>query len=195
MAACESCCCATRENNRSVGIPHFEEYTSLQCLRNHAHDWKRSNEGKRVYPVTMIRRLVTSFVLDLRPPQLHMFLSEADSLLSTSPSVFLSPAERERSRKFFHRLHVAAGHVSKTSLSLLLQRRGCPGWMQRMVDQLQCESCLEGSVAQNAQRVSLATPPKLWQTVKVDVFELEDSQRKGFLSLTMDAACKLASCS
>ena len=31
--------------------------------------------------------------------------------------------------------------------------------------------------------------------MKVDVFELEDSQRKGFFALYMDAACKLSSCS
>ena len=64
-----------------------------------------------------------------------------------------------------------------------------------MVDQLQCDSCLENSDAQNAQQVSLATPPKLWQAVKIDTFELEDSQRKGFFALYMDAACKLSSCS
>ena len=52
-----------------------------------------------------------------------------------------------------------------------------------MVDQLQCDSCLESSDAQNAQQVSLATPPNLWQAVKVDIFELEDSQRKGFFAL------------
>ena len=64
-----------------------------------------------------------------------------------------------------------------------------------MVDQLQCDSCLESSDAQNAQRVSLATPPKLWQAVKVDMFELEDSQQKGFFALYINAACKLSSCS
>ena len=64
-----------------------------------------------------------------------------------------------------------------------------------MVDQLQCDSCLESSDAQNAQQVWLATPPKLWQAVKIDIFELEDSQRKGFSALYMDAACKLSSCS
>ena len=64
-----------------------------------------------------------------------------------------------------------------------------------MVDQLLCDSCLESSDAQNAQQVSLATPPKLWQAVKIDIFELEDSQRKGFFALFMDAACKLSSCS
>ena len=80
----------------------------------------------------------------------------------------ITPAERERVRKLIHRLLVAAGHVSKTSLRLLLQRRGCPVWMQQMVDQLQCDSCLESSDAQNAQQVSLTTPPKLWQAVKVE---------------------------
>ena len=107
----------------------------------------------------------------------------------------ISPSERERVRKLIHRLHVSGGHVSKTSLRLLLQRRGCPVWMQHMVDQLQCDSCLESSDAQNEQQVSLATPPKLWQAVKVDIFEFEDSQRKGFFALYMDAACKLSSCS
>ena len=56
-----------------------------------------------------------------------MFLSEAGRILSSSPAVFvassaqetekdISPAERE-----LHRLHVSGGHVSKTSLRLLLQ--------------------------------------------------------------------------
>ena len=153
----------------------------------------------------MIRRLVNGFVHDLRP-QRHIVLSEADRMLSTSHQFLLHPlhkklrrifssTERERVRKLIHRLHVSGGHVSKTSLRLLLQRCGCPVWMQHMVDQLQCDSCLESSDAQNAQRVSLATPPKLWQAVKVDIFELEDSQRKGFFALYMDAACKLSSCS
>ena len=59
-----------------------------------------------------------------------------------------------------------------------------------MVDQPQCDSC----DAQNSQQVSMAKPPKLWQAVKVDIFELEDSHRKGFFALYMDAACKLSSC-
>ena len=161
---------------------------------------------KREYPSAVIRRLVNGFVHDLRPPQLHMFLSAADRVLSSSPAVFvvssaqetekdITPAERERVRKLTHRLHVSGGHVSKTSLRLLLQRRGCPVWMQQMVDLLQCDSCLESSDAQNAQQVSLATPPKLWQAVKIDIFELKDSQKKGFFALYMDAACKLSSCS
>ena len=141
--------------------------------------WKQTSESKREYPSAMIRRLVNDFVHDLRPPQLHMFLSTEKDI---------PPAERER-------LQVSGGHVSKTSLRLLLQRRGCPVWMQQMVDQLQCDSYLESSDAQNAQQVSLATPPKLWQVVKVDIFELEDSPRKGYFALHMDAACKLSSCS
>ena len=177
------------------------------CQKNHEHVWEQSHEGKREYLVAMIRRLVNGLVHDLRPPQLHMLLSEVDHLLSVFPAVFVappaqetedqvSPAERERVQKLIHRLHVAGGHVSKTSLRLLLQRRLCPVWMQHMVDQLQCDSCLESSDTQNSQRVSLATPPKLWQALQVDIFELEDSQWKGFFFvLEMDAACKLSSCS
>ena len=44
-----------------------------------------------------------------------------------------------------------------------------------MVDQLQCDLCLESSNAQNAQQVSLATPLKLWQALKIDFFESEVS--------------------
>ena len=142
------------------------------CQKNHEHMWKQTHGGKREYPVAMIRRLVNGVDHDLHHPQLHMFVSEVVHLLSVSPAVFVassaqetedhvSPAEREHVQKLIHRLHVAGGHVSKTRLRLLLQRRGCPVWVQRMVDQLQCESCLESSDAQNAQRVSLATPPKL----------------------------------
>ena len=93
------------------------------------------------------------------------FLSEADRILSSPSAVSvassaqetekdISPAERERVRKLIHRLHVSGG---QTSLRLLLRRRGCPDWMQHMVDQLQCDSCLESSDTQNAQQISLAT--------------------------------------
>ena len=66
----------------------------------------------------------------------------------------ISPAERERVRKKVQRLHVSGGHGSMTSLRLLLQRRGCLVWMQQIVDQLQCDSCLESSDAQNARRLA-----------------------------------------
>ena len=120
--------------------PRFKEYMSLQCQGNHEHLWKQTSGRKIEYPSAMIRRLVNGFVHDLRPPQLHMFLSEADRILSSSPAVFvassaqetekdISPAERERVRKLIHRLHISGGHVSKTSLRLLLQRHSCPVWM------------------------------------------------------------------
>ena len=69
---------------------------------------------------------MNGFVHDLRPPQLHMFLSEADRVYPHLPQFLLHPlhkktekvissAERERVRKLIHRLHVSGGHVSKTS--------------------------------------------------------------------------------
>ena len=173
MTACDSCFFAKGDNNLLerhrwqflTSDPSFKEYMSLQFEGNHEHVWKQTSEGKREYPSAMIRRLANGFVHDLRPPELDMFLSEADRMLSSSPAVFvassaqetekdISPSERERVRKLIHSLHVSGGHVSKTSLRLLLQRRGCPVWMQHVVDQLQCDSCLESSDAQKC------TPPK-----------------------------------
>ena len=88
--------------------------------------------------------------------------------------------------KLIHRLHVAGGHVSKTSLRLLLQRRGCPVWMQHMV-----------GVIRVSNPVTLRTHSEShWEkALKVDIFELEGSHRKGFCAPCMDAACKLSSCS
>ena len=90
MTACDSCLFEKRENNLLerhrwqflTSDSLFKEYMSLQCQGNHEHVWKLTSEGKREYPSAMIRRLVKGFVHDLRPPQLHMFLSEADRMLS-----------------------------------------------------------------------------------------------------------------
>ena len=171
MTACDSCFFAKKTICWKIIVGN-SSHPILVSKSTRVSSVKEIAKGKREYPVAMIRRLVYGFVHDLRPPEPHTFLSEADRLLSVSPAFSVaspaqetednvSPAERERVRKLIHRLHVAGGHVSKTSLRLLLQRRGCPVWMQHMVDQLQCDSCLETSDAQNAPRVSLATPPKL----------------------------------
>ena len=105
MTACDSCFFARRENNLLehhrwqflASNPRFKEYMSLQCQENHEHAWKRTHEGKREYPVAMIRRLVNGSVHDVRPPQLHIFLSEADRLLC-GPAVFVAfPAQVDSS--------------------------------------------------------------------------------------------------
>ena len=124
-----------------------------------------TNSGgqEREYPVAMIRRLVNDFVHDLRLLRLHMFFGRKLTICCPYLLQFLLRLLLKKQKIIFRQLnlHVAAGHVSKTSLRLLLQRRGCLVWMHHMVDQLQCDSCLESSDAQNAQRVSLATPSKL----------------------------------
>ena len=200
MTACDSCFFAKRGNNLLerrrwqflTSDPRFIQYMSLQCQGNHEHVWIQKQEGKREYPVAMIRRSVDGFVHDLRPLQFHMFLSDADHLLSVSPAVFVaSPAQETED----HRLHVAGGHVLKTSLKLLLQRRGCPVWMQHMVDQLQCDSCLESSDAQNAQRVSLATPPKTVAGTEGRYLRIRRLSSERFLCTSYGPASKMSSCS
>ena len=190
MTACDSCFFAKRENNLLehhrwqflTSDPRFGEYMSLQCQGTHEHVWKRTHEGKRKYPVAMIRRLVNGSVHDLRPPQLHIFLSESDCLLSASLAVFVaspaqetedggSPAERERVRKLIPRLLVAGGHVSKTSLRLFVERRGCPVWVQRMVISCSVIRVWKPVTLKMHNESRWQTPPNLWQALKVDIFE------------------------
>ena len=83
----------------------FKEYMGLQCHGNHELVWKQTSEGKREYPSATIRRLVNGFVHDLRPPQLRMFLSEADRILSSSPAVFVVHLLK-KPRRIFHQWNV-----------------------------------------------------------------------------------------
>ena len=107
----------------------------------------------------------------------------------------ISPAERERVRKLIHRLHVSGGHVSKTSLRLLLQRRGCPVWMQQMVSQLQCDSCLESSDAPKCTTSLAGNASKTVAGGEGRYVRIRRCKGKRFFALYMDAACKLSSCS
>ena len=104
VTACDSCFFAKRENillehhrwQFLTSDPRFKEHMSLQCQGNHEHVWKQIHEGKREYPVAKIRRLVNGFVHDFRLPQLHIFLSEADRLLSASRSFRCTFCSRNR---------------------------------------------------------------------------------------------------
>ena len=74
----------------------------LQCQGNHEHVWKQTSEGKREYPSAMIRRLVNGLSMISVLPQLHMFLSEADRILSSFPAVFVVSSAQEKTRRIFH---------------------------------------------------------------------------------------------
>ena len=49
----------------------------------------------------MIRRLVNGGVHALRPPQLHIFFSEADRILTSSPAVFVASSAQETEKGYF----------------------------------------------------------------------------------------------
>ena len=97
VTACDSCFFAQKENNMLerhrwqflTSDPRFKVYMGLQCQENHEHVWKQTSEGKREYPSAMVRRLVTG------PPQLLMYWSETDRILSSSPAVFVASSAQE----------------------------------------------------------------------------------------------------
>eukprot|EP00959_Pyramimonas_sp_CCMP1952_P167455 3499946-Pyramimonas_sp.AAC.1 len=70
-------------------------------------------------------------------------------------------------------LHILGGHMSKTNMKAMLQRRGCQTWQQALVDELICDACTDTQDTQHQAVVSPSLPPKLWQAVKLDCFELE----------------------
>ena len=146
MTTCDSCFFAKREKQTAGTSSRFKECMSLQCQRNREHVWKQTSEGKREYPVAMIRRLVNGlFMISV----LVCFMCSCLKLTVCCrhlPHFLLHPLHKKPRRTFpqrnlsirklIHHLQVSCGHVSKTSLRLLLQRRGCPVWMQHMVDKL-----------------------------------------------------------
>ena len=98
-------------------------------------------------------------------------LSEVDSLLSTPPSVSVATSCSGNRRKCFVSRARTCSEVNSSCSRCRWSRvedefeTAAPAprfpWLVAVVVQLQCDSCLEGSDAQNAQRVSPATPSKV----------------------------------
>ena len=109
VAACDSCCFATRENSLLdsqrwqflTSDSRIKAYMSLQCQRNEAHVCKRSDERKRLYPKARTRRLVNGFVHDLRAPQLHMFCQKLTVCCPHLPLCLL-PLLPKKPKRGFH---------------------------------------------------------------------------------------------
>ena len=59
--------------------------------------------------------------------------------------------------------------------------------------QCKCEACQEEAGPVGTSKVSLGMPPRIWQAVKTDCFELTVDGKKGFFGIYMDAASKLVS--
>ncbi len=74
-----------------------------------------------------------------------------------------NPVELAQLRKQILKCNVRAGHVGKTSLRDFFKRRGAPSWFCDLVDELQCDACLEFNDKPGAAPVSLLEPPRLWQ--------------------------------
>ena len=84
----DTCRFAKRENfwNIAFGKISLLMFASrniwvLQCQSNHSHTWRTVETRGREYPAVVVRRLVNGFVHDLRPPQLHMFLTATGNAL------------------------------------------------------------------------------------------------------------------
>ena len=94
------------------------------------------------------------------------------------------------------KLHKNAGHSRKSALKAFMRRKDCPRWMIDMVDDLKCDECDANKESMaSAPPASLAEPPKVWQVLGTDPFELTTNESRTKFVIYMDWACKLASCS
>ena len=96
LTACKSCFFVRRGDEMSgsrrwqmfTSDARFKEHVGLHCQGNHALSWQASETGGREHPAAMVVRLVSGFVHDFRPQQLHMFLTTADNALIDFPAPF-----------------------------------------------------------------------------------------------------------
>ncbi|CAK0795828.1 unnamed protein product [Prorocentrum cordatum] len=204
MVRADACQVGMRDDNGN-----FTQWVALRCTKDHPHSTLEGHDAvaaSAYYPDPMIRRLVKGFAKDLRgqdfagdfwamsalqdyEEQLYGIESGIDTHLKKMPE---DNVTLDKVKSWLMDLHILGGHMSKTNMKAMLQRRGCPSWQQALVGELICDACTETQDTQHQAAASLSMPPKLWQTVKLDCFELEVHHRKLFAVLYMDAACKLA---
>ena len=90
--------------------------------------------------------------------------------------------ELVRLKKLLMQCHVRGGHLGKTSMKAFMERKGCPSWIEDIIDELQCDSSLEFSDQPGPPPLSLLRPPKLWQCCGIDPFELSKGNVKWLLT-------------
>ncbi len=81
--------------------------------------------------------------------------------------------------------------VGKTSFGEFFKRRGAPSWVCDLVDELQCDTCLEFNEKPGAAPVSLLEPPRLWQCLGIVPFEVVKGAIKQYLVICVDIAARL----
>ncbi|CAK0842079.1 unnamed protein product, partial [Prorocentrum cordatum] len=188
---------------------NFTQWVALRCTKDHPRSTLEGHDAvaaSAYYPDPMIRRLVKGFAKDLRGQdfaedfwamsalqdyegQLCGIESGIDKHFKKTPE---DNVTLDKVKTWLMDLHILGGHKSKTNMNAMLQTRGRPSWQQALVDELICDACAETQDTQHQAVVSLSMPPKLWQTVKPDCFELEVHHRQLFAVLYMNAPCKLA---
>ena len=101
--------------------------------------------------------------------------------------------ELEKYRNLLMKLHINSGHATWNNIRALLKRRGSPTWLQDMCKEMRCDTCDEMKVASHGEPAIVRSPPKLWEAVGSDVFDMTLLGRRIAGSLYLDLACKHAS--
>ncbi|CAK0810363.1 unnamed protein product, partial [Prorocentrum cordatum] len=154
---------------------NFTQWMALHCTKDHPHSTLEGHDAvaaSAYYPDPMIRRLVKGFAKDLRGQDFAEDFWAMSALQDCEEQLYGIESGID---KHFKKMPEDNVTLDKA-----------------LVDELICDACTETQDTQHQAVVSLSLPPKLWQAVKLDCFELEVHHRKLFAVLYMDAACNLA---
>ena len=117
---------------------------------------------------------VLDYVME-SPRSSEIYAAAVTSLPSSAPT----GARLRQVKDNMMRLHRAAGHTSFENLAQLLQRRGSPDWAVALARSLTCDDCSEVRRKIGAPPATAEPPPALWETLGLDVFETEYTDKDG----------------
>ena len=188
----------------------FAKEMTIHCDGKRLHSptmGKKRAHNSAFYPPTMCRRAVkiwqrenvaasdwrqTAAILDRAGPGDE---AEALALMRIPNATAEKPGVEEltRMREELRKLHQRGGHSSRNNMKDLLRRRGAPKWLVELVDDVRCSACEEVDRRPGPIPASLATPPRIWQVVGLDVFEMADKMGRSSVQIHLVMASKLAS--
>ena len=178
-----------------------ERMQNVRCDGSHIHFPVSGKDAYQsgFYPVKFVKRIVHVWKESDRKT-MRSQLEDGDEqkvyvtlrLPKSSEPKPTDPAKLDAIRRVIHKIHVRGGHVSRTALADLFRRRGCPEWVSEMALELHCDACLEHTQRPGPLPASLLRPPRLWQCLGMDAFELTKGAVKQYLVVYIDIACRLA---
>ena len=197
------------ELDRLTSDPEFATHFDLHCSRNHDHSALQDQTTSILtLPPKLVKRVVNLFTRQLQQTW-NTTATELDIIDSNNTQEIyvgrariapdvpepVSKKEIDKVKALIQRLHINGGHAPFSNIHRLLVRRGCPEWMVKLVDNMTCSECAATRAPTSAPPASLRDPPKSFQVIGTDCFEITLDGVRSKYALYVDRGTKIASAS